>query len=349
MNWENNTNPRHFPTYSKYDTANSPMITTLLITKNHKEILPRTLESVKPLGPVVVGDLGSEDGTVEYCKKNEVTVYTLRFDNDYSEVKNTLAAKATTDYLFWLEPGEEVVSGGEYLEDLSLHDMYRALVIKGDLLMKQPRIYRRGSAKFIRPVFEDVEDVAKVTLPVVIGGDTKSDLRSMADCLSLWQSRDALNPEIDYYRACHHLMTGRYDQFLSVAEHYLFQKKTLDASTVMTRYYMASLLKKRNTSKSLKLVMECIAAYPLMAEFWCLLGDIYLTEIKQYDRAYLFYENAMVLGSRRLEEDTMPMEISKYDDYPKKMMGGIKEAIKTVLSTPSPDGSQSPSPDPETV
>ena len=313
------------------------MITTLLLTKNHKDILAPTLESVKELGPILVGDLGSTDGTPEYCKKNGVTVYSVPFDNDYSTVRNTLASKASAEYLFWLEPGEEVVGGFEFFESLT-DDMYRAMVIKGDLLMKQPRIYRKGVAKFSRPVFEDVEDVAKVTLPVVIGGESRADLRTMADCLSLWRNREALNPEIDYYTACHHLMTGEYAQFMGAAEHYLFQKKTFDASTVMTRYYMAQLLKKKNVGRALQLILECLAAYPLMAEFWCFLGDLYLTEIKQYDRAYLFYENALVLGNRRLEEDTMPMEISKYDDYPKKMMGGVKGAIKQVVSTQSQDG-----------
>jgi tetratricopeptide (TPR) repeat protein len=199
------------------------------------------------------------------------------------------------------------------------------MVIKGDVLTKQPRIYRKGTALFNRPVFEEVDDVAKRTLPIVIGGEGVQDLKSVMDCLISWKDVNPFDPEPNYYMACHYLITKNYTQFLALAEHYLFQKKTLDASTIMIRYYMFLLLKNKTPEKALKLILECVATYPLMAEFWCALGDLYLSQMKQPDKAYMFYENAIILGSRRLAEDTMPMEISKYDDYPSKMMEGIKQ------------------------
>jgi tetratricopeptide (TPR) repeat protein len=310
------------------------MITTLILTKNHINDIGKTLDSVKDIGPVLVADLGGTDGTVDFCRSVGAKVYSVKFDNDYSSIKNLLAKKAETDFLFWLEPGEEIVSGFEYFDSLK-DDMYRVMMIEGDLLVKQPRIYRKGKATFSRPVFEGVEDKAKTTLPIVIGGASHPDLRAIADCLSLWQNREALNSDIDYYQSCHHLLTKQYERFLASAEKYLFQNKTLDDNTVLTRYYMATLLKKRDANKSLKLILECISARPLMAEFWCLLGDLYLSEFKQLDRAYVFYENALLLGGRRLEEDTMPMEISKYDEYPRRMMEGVGLAIKKIVNKPS--------------
>ncbi len=73
--------------------------------------------------------------------------------------------------------------------------------------------------------------------------------------------------------------------------------------------------------------MVCLAKKPTMAEFWCLLGDVYY-DAKDYDKAKEFYENAVILGSRRLKDDGWPMEISKYKEYPQKMIEACKK-IKT--------------------
>jgi len=62
----------------------------------------------------------------------------------------------------------------------------------------------------------------------------------------------------------------------------------------------------------------------MMAEFWCLLADVYYA-IKDYDRARIFYENGLILGSRRLKDDGWPMEISKYKEYPLNMIEGCNQ------------------------
>ena len=67
-----------------------------------------------------------------------------------------------------------------------------------------------------------------------------------------------------------------------------------------------------------------------MAEFWCLLGDIFY-KIKQYDKAVEFYDNARIIGQRRLMDSDWPMEISKYSSYPEKMIESSKEIIKNTV------------------
>lgn len=298
------------------------------MTKNNQNEIVNTLESIKEIGPILIADLGSKDKTVELCKKYNAEVFNFDFQYDFSKVKNTLAFKVNTEWLFWLEPGEEIISGPilEHLQD----DMYRVMIVRGDLLTKSPRIYRKGKGKFINPAFEQIEDVSKKTLPVIVGGEGKQDMRLVMESLIKWQENSPLDPEPTYYIACHHLMTKNFDKFINLAESYLFKKEKLDASAVMIRYYLALLLRNKNPNKTLKLILECIAAYPLMAEFWCLLADFYLIQMKQPDKAYIFYDNAKILGSRRLTEDTMPMEISKYDDYPTKMMTGIINIINKL-------------------
>jgi tetratricopeptide (TPR) repeat protein len=66
-----------------------------------------------------------------------------------------------------------------------------------------------------------------------------------------------------------------------------------------------------------------------MSEFWCLLGDCYYA-IKDYEKSKSFYENALILGNKRLKNDGWPLEISKYKDYPQKMIESC-DKIKSSL------------------
>lgn len=104
----------------------------------------------------------------------------------------------------------------------------------------------------------------------------------------------------------------------------------------MTRYYF-SLIKcyiEKNYQEAIRSLIPCLGEKPMMAEYWCLLGDIYFA-IHQYDKAICFYENAIILGSKRLKNDDYPMEISKYKEYPQKMIENcnkIKQSSKIYVS-----------------
>jgi hypothetical protein len=80
------------------------------------------------------------------------------------------------------------------------------------------------------------------------------------------------------------------------------------------------------TNEAIQNIIICIAENPLMAEFWCLLGDIF-TKISKFESAITFYENAIILGCRRHQLDFWPMHISKYGDYPKEMIEKCKKAL----------------------
>lgn len=92
-------------------------------------------------------------------------------------------------------------------------------------------------------------------------------------------------------------------------------------SATMLRYYIA-LIKFgifEDYQSALKQIIMCIEHNPLMAEFWCLLGDMYFKN-KHYMKSKAFYDNAVILGNRRLQLDDWPMHISKYKSYPEKQI-----------------------------
>jgi hypothetical protein len=97
----------------------------------------------------------------------------------------------------------------------------------------------------------------------------------------------------------------------------------------MIRYHMACVrcYVQKDADSALQLISSCILTRPLMAEFWCLMGDIHYHLMKRYDKAASFYENALILGARRLVLDTYPMEISKYQEYPQKLLESCKDIM----------------------
>ncbi len=95
-------------------------------------------------------------------------------------------------------------------------------------------------------------------------------------------------------------------------------------SATMTRYYYAMVkLTQKAHKPALQNLNLCLCAKPLMAEFWCLMGDVYFYLLGKPDSAKEFYENAIVLGARRLQSDRWPMDFSKYRKYPERMLALI--------------------------
>jgi hypothetical protein len=71
-----------------------------------------------------------------------------------------------------------------------------------------------------------------------------------------------------------------------------------------------------------------------MAEFWCLLGDVYYA-LNDYEKAFQFFQNGLIIGKKRRMDCEWFMEISKYEEYPKKMMeacASIKKQTSLYVS-----------------
>jgi hypothetical protein len=59
------------------------------------------------------------------------------------------------------------------------------------------------------------------------------------------------------------------------------------------------------------------------------LGDINF-ELKKYKKAFYFYENAIMLGKLRVNDDDLPIDIIKYKEYPEKMKINCKDLLDKV-------------------
>lgn len=312
-----------------------------LLVKNNEKTIGKTLQSLLPLNcEIFVGDLGSEDDTLKICRKYNTKLVELAWDMDYSKAKNSLLNASDSNWIMFIEPWEIVVSGHAKIKmldgDGTLATCYSIQILQGKMITKEVRIWHRQTAlQFVNPVHEHVEVVCSNMLPVIVYSKENPDIKYKMKIIDRWMIDSPTSHKPHYYKACNLLTMGNYDEFLNEANHYLFQENQ-GKSVVMMKYYVATtqLYVKKNANIALDQILPCLAVRPLMAEFWCLLADIYYKQ-KDYKRARSFYNNALILGGKRLGNDDWPMDLSKYKDHPQEMIQScqsILEGTKIVSS-----------------
>lgn len=228
------------------------------------------------------------------------------------------------DWILYLQSDEIIAEGLDKIKKISettSNNSYVLPILRNKIITKEVRLFKKGYFK--NPILEEIIAENKVFLDsTIIGDEPNYDLEKLKE----WKNKNPL--EIDVYRhlAYYHLRNKEYKEFINVANQYLFRENRVMQQAMM-RYYLAIIQNFDNKyDLAIKNVMYGLAENPLMAEFWCCLGDIHFRN-KQYDKALSFYENAILLGSRRLKSDEWPVFISKYKNYPLQMIEETKNLI----------------------
>jgi glycosyltransferase involved in cell wall biosynthesis len=298
------------------------MLTVQILVKNNAATIEKTLTSLSGVGRIVVGDLGSTDGTPQICAKYGAEVVKTRWDGDYSKARNGLIGSGMN---FYVEPWEVLASGRERLE--AADKTTRVYAIQGGIVSKEIRIWK--DIKFVNPVYETlVDDRAECDPSVILISVGQPDSRKeKASICKEWMAKKPTSPDPYYYMACSHLANREYKEFFSLAEQYLVMDPKAGISGILLRYNMAQVqLHTGELESAARNALSCLSVCPVFAEFWCLLGDV-LYKCQRYDKARRMYENAMIIGKRRLSKDAFPVEISKYKEYPVKMIENIRKLM----------------------
>jgi len=299
------------------------MITTNLLTFNNDKTIAKTIESISSLNSKIqVIDVGSTDQTEKICKSKKINFF--KYDgSNLSEARNILNQKSE-EWILWLEPWEIITNQAQIKKLTETKGVYSFYVLNNGFITKPVRLWEKSyNLKFKNFVYESITDKGKVVPNVIIQSKGSSNI-DIDQYLTHWNKKQPFSKELIYYKACDYLISKNYNEFKTTALDFIYKSKDSLPITFI-KYYLASVYfaVDNNASEAVRLLMDCLSINPLMAEFWCLLGDIYL-EIKQINKAYHFYQNALFLGRRRLKDDTWPIEISKYKAYPEKMMGICK-------------------------
>jgi|SRR5262252_3745547 len=308
-------------------------LTCHLIVRDNQGTIERALASLMPLGcDLLAVDIGSKDDSYKICRRYGAEVIRLSLGHDYSKVRNEAVAHSKSEWQLYLEPWEVLAGGHELIvQALPMEKTaYQFNCVQGDILTKEIRLWnKRTGLRFENPIFETLPGQGRDLGAVVLVESMDRTVEASA-LLKTWKEEKPLAVEPYYYQACVTLMQRKWDTFLTTADHYLFHEKSPSAlmPRTMTRYYRGVVqgFIKKDYRAAIRDIINCLAVRPLMAEFWCLLADIYYAQ-KEYEKALVFYDNAIKLGSRRLRNDQWPLEIPKYKDYPEKMIAGCRKVI----------------------
>lgn len=305
-------------------------LTIHILTKNNEKTIRSCLESTKLLNArISIADIGSTDNTLNICK--EYSSHMIK-EKNRSSARNESLSVSETDWQLWLEPWETIISGHDDILSAITQDKaaYKVYNVQGNVITKETRLWHKSCNKsFVRPIYEGLEPQTNdKLLQCTITGEPVSDFNDTIKILTEWKKSNPHVSEIDYYLAYAYASAGMYEDFMRYAEHYLFR-----SNDILIRYYYARalLIVRKNCQECIKHIVHCLCEQPTMAEFWCLLGDAFF-KMKQFYRATAFYDNAIILGSRRLTNDTYPIEITKYKEYPEKMLNLCRQVIKASLS-----------------
>ena len=298
------------------------MVTVHLLTKNNCETIQKALDSIKWADQILVADLGSKDETIQICEAAGAKVF--RLDRPRNEARNELIAK-TSGITLCLEPWEFFAKG--QLNKVS--KLTNAMVIQQTTITKEIRAWK-SSPTFVNPVYETIEgDGAESDILIYSTG--RSDHEDLLFGINKWKELCPMATAPYYYEACTLLAIGKWKEFLNISEYYMFLDRSSSVSVAMNHYYFAivQLMKLHKVTTAIQNITICLSINPLMAEFWCLAGDVHYHLTKKFHIAKELYENAIILGEKRLKNDKWPMDISKYKSYPLKMIESCDKIISS--------------------
>jgi glycosyltransferase involved in cell wall biosynthesis len=310
-------------------------LTIQILTRNNEKTIKATLDSILPLnGKIIVADFGSKDQTCRIAEGCgcEIVIFS-NTKKDYSRIRNDLIKKTNTKWNFYIQPFEVIAYGNKEFKEIIDQNRvgaYFAKIFRNDTVTKEIRLWS-VPLQFSNPIYECLSG-DMIDSNAIIYSKVQTDYEEITQQIGEWKNKFPISAEPYYYEACILLSQGKYDEFLKAAEFYLFNDKKILPVT-MIRYYCALVYChiKKNPDLTARQIVPCIIANPLMAEFWCILGDIYYFHINDYEKAIGFYENALFLGSQRLKDDPWPMEIKKYKEYPQKMKSACLAKIKNTV------------------
>lgn len=305
------------------------MLTVQILTRNNQNTIQATLESIVHLNPkILIGDFDSTDNTVSICKKYGAQIFNVT-KKSRNEARSFLLYQNPSKYNLWIEPWETILQkSSDYTQFDSEFGFVR--IVQGQIITWEIRLWKK-ECRFVNPIFERVDSEIGTNTNMVLSSQGSLDTHYCMDKLQKWKLDEPLSNQPYYYQACLLLSDGKYDDFLSIADHYLFKEKQPTASVIMLRYYyaMVQLMQKKAVRPALQNLNLCLCAKPLMAEFWCLTGDVYYHLLHKFTLAKEFYQNAILLGSKRLRSERWPMDVSKYRKYPLMMIDSCDKIMNT--------------------
>ena len=231
-------------------------------------------------------------------------------DCDFDKWRNQNTNKQT----LIIHPGEELIS------DLSIEQKkYRVYVMDESSVSKETRIIMPADGKFVNPIYECFDTQQTPELINIIIKPSEQNINM--ELLDEWIKKEPESCEADYYKAFALLTAKKYNEFIRKAEYFLFRTgQKHRSSIIMIKYYLGViLLSLGQPNKAASYFLSGLQEEPMMAEFWCGLGDCF-RKTGQPNKAIRMYKNAIIMGAKRNATDTLPIILTMYESYPNSML-----------------------------
>lgn len=302
-----------------------------ILVENNEKTIKETLDSIINLNAeIIIGNLRSTDNTIKICQDYNLNIKNFYELDDLSKIRNELSNP--NGWNFYINPWEVLIQGHEIIDDLKGGDCCYVRVIENEIVSKEIRFWQ--NTKFINPICETIEEKNSFKKNGIVIKSIGSNKSLKISTIKKWIDKYPLSYEPYYYLAFYHLSNRDYKNFIICAEQYFLMCIKHDSiSSIMMRYYLATIQLHitKQIDKSAKNVLLCLSYCPAFAEFWCLMGDI-LYHQQKLEKAKAMYENALIIGKRRSNNDLFPIEINKYKKYPSKMVENINKTMNYYVS-----------------
>lgn len=91
------------------DRASRPRLSVAMIVRNEREVLARSIESVRPIADeIVVLDTGSTDETLAFARRLGAVAGQMTWSDDFCAARNRCLQQVTGDWVLWLDAGERL-------------------------------------------------------------------------------------------------------------------------------------------------------------------------------------------------------------------------------------------------
>ena len=124
------------------------MITSQILVKNNENTITETLKSIRSLGPIIIGDMGCSDKTIQICRKFNVQIIKTKTFKNFSTIRAKLTEMSDTTWNLCIQPWEIWVGELEILSGSSR----KIQIFSDDLITKEIRIWNKNEdLKFQNP------------------------------------------------------------------------------------------------------------------------------------------------------------------------------------------------------
>ena len=311
-------------------------LTINLITKENEVYLKQCLDSIKELecDVVIVFTGNKESNEYELCKKYfDKSIYEYTWNNDFSKARNFAIEKSTTDWIMWIDSDEYIIKDSiqkiKDLVDNNPKNLYHTFkLIHGSSRMGQIRMFfNNPEIRWKNKIHERIipKNYPKNHYDIEIYHNVHDNIQSHIRNISILEQEvefDPNNPENHFYLAIEYHLIDKQMKALYHAERFLYNYNItqVDVKKIYMRYLIAWIYTNEieQYKKAIDVLFGQLVLNCNIAEFWCLLGDIYI-KMKNFNNASKYYTNAIEMGEYKYENMWIT-DLVKYDQYPKSMI-----------------------------